>query len=137
MKSITSKAVLFAITCIVIAIFLMVGASNIISTFVLQKMKSGGEITLSILDIILTSSQISFVVSVVLLLVKQQKWAYIFGLFAIILSSFNMIVGSLMAQSINSDYVIIISSVVVGFILYCVFMYISRAKKEKEQVKLK
>lgn len=137
MKSITSKAVLFAITCIVIAIFLMVGASNIISTFVLQKMKSGGEITLSILDIILISSQISFVVSVVLLLVKQQKWAYIFGLFAIILSSFNMIVGSLMAQSINSDYVIIISSVVVGFILYCVFMYISRAKKEKEQVKLK
>ena len=115
----------------------MVGASNIISTFVLQKMKSGGEITLSILDMILISSQVSFVVSVVLLLVKQQKWAYIFGLFAIILSSFNMIVGSLMAQSINSDYVIIISSVVVGFILYCVFMYISRAKKEKEQVKLK
>lgn len=137
MKSMTSKAILFAITCIVIAIFLMVGASNIISTFVLQKMKSGGEITLSILDMILISSQISFVVSVVLLLVKQQKWAYIFGLFAIILSSFNMIVGSLMAQSINSDYVIIISSVVVGFILYCVFMYISRAKKEKEQVKLK
>lgn len=137
MKSITSKAILFAITCIVIAIFLMVGASNIISTFVLQKMKSGGEITLSILDMILISSQVSFVVSVVLLLVKQQKWAYIFGLFAIILSSFNMIVGSLMAQSINSDYVIIISSVVVGFILYCVFMYISRAKKEKEQVKLK
>lgn len=137
MKSMTSKAILFAITCIVIAIFLMVGASNIISTFVLQKMKSGGEITLSILDIILISSQVSFVVSVVLLLVKQQKWAYIFGLFAIILSSFNMIVGSLMAQSINSDYVIIISSVVVGFILYCVFMYISRAKKEKEQVKLK
>ena len=129
MKSITSKAILFAITCIVIAIFLMVGASNIISTFVLQKMKSGGEITLSILDIILISSQVSFVVSVVLLLVKQQKWAYIFGLFAIILSSFNMIVGSLMAQSINSDYVIIISSVVVGFILYCIFMYISRAKK--------
>lgn len=137
MKLITSKAILFAITCIVIAIFLMVGASNIISTFVLQKMKSGGEITLSILDMILISSQVSFVVSVVLLLVKQQKWAYIFGLFAIILSSFNMIVGSLMAQSINSDYVIIISSVVVGFILYCVFMYISRAKKEKEQVKLK
>ena len=109
MKSITSKAILFAITCIVIAIFLMVGASNIISTFVLQKMKSGGEITLSILDMILISSQVSFVVSVVLLLVKQQKWAYIFGLFAIILSSFNMIVGSLMAQSINSDYVIIIS----------------------------
>lgn len=131
MKSITSKAILFAITCIVIAIFLMVGASNIISTFVLQKMKSGGEITLSILDMILISSQISFVVSVVLLLVKQQKWAYIFGLFAIILSSFNMIVGSLMAQSINSDYVIIISSVVVGFILYCIFMYISRAKKSK------
>lgn len=125
MKSITSKAILFAITCIVIAIFLMVGASNIISTFVLQKMKSGGEITLSILDMILISSQVSFVVSVVLLLVKQQKWAYIFGLFAIILSSFNMIVGSLMAQSINSDYVIIISSVVVGFILYCIFMYIS------------
>lgn len=137
MKSITSKAILFAITCIVIAIFLMVGASNIISTFVLQKMKSGGEITLSILDMILISSQVSFVVSVVLLLVKQQKWAYIFGLFAIILSSFNMIVGSLMAQSINSDYVIIISSVAVGFMLYCVFMYISRAKKEKEQVKLK
>ena len=135
MKSITSKAILFAITCIVIAIFLMVGASNIISTFVLQKMKSGGEITLSILDIILISAQVSFVVSVVLLLVRQQKWAYIFGLFAIILSSFNMIVGSLMAQSINSDYVIIISSVVVGFILYCIFMYISRAKKE--QVKLK
>lgn len=131
MKSITSKAILFAITCIVIAIFLMVGASNIISTFVLQKMKSGGEITLSILDMILISSQVSFVVSVVLLLVKQQKWAYIFGLFAIILSSFNMIVGSLMAQSINSDYVIIISSVVVGFILYCIFMYISRAKKSK------
>lgn len=131
MKSITSKAILFAITCIVIAIFLMVGASNIISTFVLQKMKSGGEITLSILDIILISSQVSFVVSVVLLLVRQQKWAYIFGLFAIILSSFNMIVGSLMAQSINSDYVIIISSVVVGFILYCIFMYISRAKKSK------
>ena len=135
MKSIASKAILFAITCIVIAIFLMVGASNIISTFVLQKMKSGGEITLSILDMILISSQVSFVVSVVLLLVKQQKWAYIFGLFAIILSSFNMIVGSLMAQSINSDYVIIISSVVVGFILYCIFMYISRAKKD--QVKLK
>ena len=124
------NAFYFSAIGIVVTIFLSVGASNIISSFFVQKMTINNSITLSIMDIVSVTAQISYVLSVVLLLIKKVRPAYFVGLLAIILSSFNMIVGSMMVQNINSDYIAIISTITIGFALYLSILYFDRKRQQ-------
>lgn len=130
MKKILMNAFYFSAIGIVVTIFLSVGASNIISSFFVQKMTINNSITLSIMDIVSVTAQISYVLSVVLLLIKKVRPAYFVGLLAIILSSFNMIVGSMMVQNINSDYIAIISTITIGFALYLSILYFDRKRQQ-------
>jgi hypothetical protein len=130
MKKILMNAFYFSAIGIVVTIFLSVGASNIISSFFVQKMTTNNSITLSIMDIVSVTAQISYVLSVVLLLIKKVRPAYFVGLLAIILSSFNMIVGSMMVQNINSDYIAIISTITIGFALYLSILYFDRKRQQ-------
>ena len=130
------NAFYFSAIGIVVTIFLSVGASNIISSFFVQKMTTNNSITLSIMDIVSVTAQISYVLSVVLLLIKKVRPAYFVGLLAIILSSFNMIVGSMMVQNINSDYIAIISTITIGFALYLSILYFDRKRQQLQISKI-
>jgi hypothetical protein len=136
MKKILMNAFYFSAIGIVVTIFLSVGASNIISSFFVQKMTTNNSITLSIMDIVSVTAQISYVLSVVLLLIKKVRPAYFVGLLAIILSSFNMIVGSMMVQNINSDYIAIISTITIGFALYLSILYFDRKRQQLQISKI-